>query len=82
MNVLTKIVNLFTTKTTSYSIIPVKSATTDLIVKHITGVEIRIETDGTVVVSTPANLSLYATGSVQIKSDMHIGLIAPRIDLN
>lgn len=65
-----------------YSITPVNSATTDLTITHVTGVVVQIEKDGSVIISSPSNLSLQAIGNIQITSDTHIGFTAPRIDLN
>lgn len=81
MNVLTKLTNLFT-KSKTYSLIEVKSETTDVVIKHASGVVIQIELDGTVLVSTQGPLQLYSGGDMELKSDTHIGLVAPRIDLN
>jgi hypothetical protein len=65
-----------------YDIVPVNSDTTDVKIVHTTGTVIQIETDGSVIVSAPNNLTLHAVGDLQIASDTHIGLTAPRIDLN
>lgn len=72
--------NLFPQK--HYSIQPVNSSSTDLRIVHRTGVVIQIETDGSVIVSSANNLTLHAKGNLAIASDTHIGLVAPRIDLN
>lgn len=68
--------------TQTYEVIPVKSATTDLRIEHVSGVVIQIEHDGTVILNSPSSLQLHADGDLQISSDTHIGLSAPRIDLN
>ncbi|MEC7947585.1 MAG: hypothetical protein VX265_08440 [Myxococcota bacterium] len=59
-----------------------KSETTDIRIEHASGVVLEIEHDGTIVLSTPGALSLHADGELQLSSDTHIGLVAPRIDLN
>jgi len=66
----------------TYEVIPVKSETTDIRIEHASGVVLQIEHDGTVLLSSPGKLSLHADGDLQISSDTHIGLVAPRIDLN
>lgn len=81
MNILNRLSTIFK-KQTTYTITPVKSETTDLQITHISGVIIRIEHDGTVIVSSPKHLGLHANGNLHISSDTHIGLKAPRIDLN
>lgn len=65
-----------------YQIVPVNSETTDVKVIHITGAAVQIEKNGAVIISTPGELELHAKGNLQIVSDTHIGLTAPRIDLN
>ena len=69
-------------RTRSYAVVPVSSGPTDLRIEHRSGVVIEIEHDGRVVVHTPASLHLHATGELALSSDTHIGLAAPRIDLN
>jgi hypothetical protein len=81
MNIFTKLTNLFVENKT-YSITPIKSTTTDIQITHKTGVVISIEYDGSVIVSSPNNLTLHATGNLELSSGSHIGLVAPRIDLN
>jgi hypothetical protein len=65
-----------------YTVVPVSSASTDVRIEHRSGVVIEIEHDGRVVVHTPSALHLHADGDLAITSDTHIGLAAPRIDLN
>ncbi len=67
---------------TSYAIVPSPDDSTDLCIEHASGVVIRIENDGRVVVSSPSGLALHADGDLEITSNTHIGLVAPRIDLN
>jgi K+/H+ antiporter YhaU regulatory subunit KhtT len=85
MNTITKLtqplLDLFR-KEKTYSIAEVNDSTTDLTIQHKTGVTIQIEKDGTVIVSSPSNLQLRAAGNLEIISGTHIGLVAPRIDLN
>ncbi len=66
----------------TYEIIPVKSETTDIRIEHASGVVLQIEHDGTVIVSAPGDLAQPAGGDLSLSSDTHIGLTAPRIDLN
>ena len=66
----------------TYAIIPSPDDQTDLCIEHASGVVIRIETDGRVVVSSPNDLAFHADGNLEITSNTHIGLVAPRIDLN
>lgn len=79
MNVLTKLKQLIV-PTKTYEI--QKVASSDLVITHRSGVVIQIKEDGTVLVASPSNLELYAKGNLQITSGTHIGLVAPRIDLN
>ena len=79
MNVLTKLKRLIAS-TKSYEI--QKVASNDLLITHRSGVVIQIKEDGTVLVASPGNLELHAVGNLQITSGTHIGLVAPRIDLN
>ena len=81
MNILNKLSTLFK-KEQTYTISEIKSDTTDLKITHESGVIIQIEHDGTVIVISPKHLALHARGNLQISSDTHIGLKAPRIDLN
>ena len=81
MNILNKLSTIFQKKQT-YTITPIKSESTDLQITHISGVVINIEHDGTVIVSSPKHLGLHANGNLHISSNTHIGLKAPRIDLN
>lgn len=80
MNIFYKLKTLFKRK--PYTIKPVNSDITDVVITHITGVEIRIESSGTVIISSPTNLELRSNGNLHIESKTHIGLVAPRIDLN
>jgi hypothetical protein len=85
MNMLTKITQplfYWMQQRENYAVVPVNSKTTDVKIVHNTGTVIQIETDGSVIVSAPNNLTLHASGNLQIVSDTHIGLTAPRIDLN
>jgi len=66
----------------TYEVIPIKSETTDIRIQHTSGVVIQIEHNGTVIISAPGNMALHADGDLRITSDTHIGLAAPRIDLN
>ena len=66
----------------TYDVVPVKSETTDIRIEHVSGVVLQIEHDGTVILSTPGKLAFHADGDLRITSDTHIGLAAPRIDLN
>lgn len=59
-----------------------KSETTDIRIQHASGLVLQIEHDGTVIIATPGKLALHAAGDLQLTSDTHIGLTAPRIDLN
>lgn len=68
--------------TDTFAIVPSPDGSTDLCIEHVSGVVIRIEHDGSVIVSTPSNLALHAEGNLEITSNTHIGLVAPRIDLN
>lgn len=81
---LTKLVQpLFSfVKRKPYQIVNVNSETTDLRITHDTGVVVQIEKNGNVVISTPNELELHAKGNMQLISETHIGLTAPRIDLN
>lgn len=79
MNVLTKIKQLIVPNRT-YKI--QKAESNDLLITHRSGVAIQIKEDGTVIVASPSNLELHANGNLQITSGSHIGLVAPRIDLN
>ncbi len=82
MGILQRLKRLLPLPTRTYEIIPVKSETTDIRIEHTSGVVLQIEHDGTVLLSAPGNLSLHANGDLAISSDTHIGLAAPRIDLN
>ena len=66
----------------SYAVVPIGSETTDVRIEHKSGVVVDIEHDGRVVIHTPASMHLHAVGNLEITSDTHIGLVAPRIDLN
>lgn len=66
----------------TYAIVPSPSETTDVCIEHVSGVTIRIEHDGRVIVSAPSSMAFHAEGDLQITSNTHIGLVAPRIDLN
>ncbi|MEL6344532.1 MAG: hypothetical protein AAFV53_15555 [Myxococcota bacterium] len=66
----------------TYEVVSVQSETTDIRIEHASGVVVQIEHDGTVILSTPGNMALHADGDLRITSDTHIGLAAPRIDLN
>jgi hypothetical protein len=88
MNFLRRIVNLVRSpkpepepESKAYAIVPSKDSS-DLCIEHVSGVVIRIEEDGRVTVSSPSSLSLHAEGDLEISSNTHIGLVAPRIDLN
>ena len=82
MGILRRLADLVWSPERTYEIIPVKSETTDLRIEHASGVVLQIEHDGTVLVSTAGALSLHADGDLEISSGTHIGLSAPRIDLN
>lgn len=82
MGILRRLTRLLQRPTQTYEVIPVKSETTDILIQHISGVVLQIEHDGTVLLSTPGELELHADGDLRITSDTHIGLVAPRIDLN
>lgn len=79
MNFLTKIKQAFTPVAKNYEIIP---ADYDLVIKHKSGVIVKIKEDGSVAISSANALELHSVGNLQISSDTHIGLVAPRIDLN
>ena len=66
----------------TYAIVTSPDPNTDLCIEHASGVVIRIENDGRVVVSSPGDLAFHADGNLEISSNTHIGLVAPRIDLN
>lgn len=80
MNLLSTISNIFKRKT--YDIIPLTDQNKDVVIKHHTGVEVAICSDGSVIISSPKNLGLHADGNLYMSSNTHIGLSAPRIDLN
>ena len=82
MGILRRIRRLLQRPPRTYEVIPVKSETTDIRIEHASGVVLQIEHDGTVILSSPSNLELHADGDLRISSDTHIGLVAPRIDLN
>ena len=81
MSILRRIANLVRSPK-PYAIVPSPNESTDLCIEHVSGVVIRIEHDGRVIVSTPSSLALHADGDLEITSNTHIGLVAPRIDLN
>ncbi len=82
MGILRKLARLVRPPARTFEVIPVKSETTDIRIEHASGVVLQIEHDGTVILSTPRNMALHADGDLRISSDTHIGLVAPRIDLN
>ena len=79
MSTLTKIKHFFNPIPKNYQIIPIGY---DVMIKHKSGVVVKIDHDGTVAITSPGNLELHAAGNLQITSNTHIGLVAPRIDLN
>lgn len=82
MGILRRLTRLVRRDAQTYEVVPVKSETTDIRIHHASGVVLQIEHDGTVILSAPGKLQLHADGDLQITSDTHIGLAAPRIDLN
>lgn len=82
MGILRRLTRLVQRPARTYEVIPVKSETTDIRIEHASGVVLQIEYDGTVILSAPGDLALHADGDLRITSDTHIGLAAPRIDLN
>lgn len=79
MNVLHKLKQLLVPNKT-YEIQQVESR--DLLITHRSGVTIQICENGSVLVTSPSSLELHARGNLQISSDTHVGVVAPRIDLN
>lgn len=49
---------------------------------HVSGTTLHIAPNGAVTINTPTTLDISAGGNVTISSGTHIGLAAPRIDLN
>lgn len=82
VGILRRLTRLVQRPARTYEVVPVKSETTDIRIEHASGVVLQIEHDGTVIVSSPGNLELHADGDLRLTSDTHIGLAAPRIDLN
>lgn len=82
MGVLKRLNRLRQRLSPTYTVVPVKSETTDIRIEHASGVVLQIEHDGTVILSTPGDLAFHANGNLHLTSDTHIGLAAPRIDLN
>lgn len=82
MGLLSRLTRLLHRPARTYAVVPVNSETTDVRIEHVSGLVVQIEHDGTLVVTAPGNLALHAQGDLRITSDTHIGLAAPRIDLN
>jgi len=82
VGILRRLTRLVQRPARTYEVVPVKSETTDIRIEHASGVVLQIEHDGTVIVSSPGSLELHADGDLRLTSDTHIGLAAPRIDLN
>jgi hypothetical protein len=66
----------------AFSIVPAPLPDGDLVIEHVSGVTVRIEPDGRVHITSPSSIQFHAVGDLQLSSDTHIGLYAPRIDLN
>ena len=66
MNIFYKLKTLFKRK--PYTIKPVNSDITDVVITHITGVEIRIESNGTVIILSPKNAGTVDVDTSRITS--------------